>query len=484
MSRSKVGTFHEDIDPFLRLFQSVEASVVTIQAEGEWRNIRTQCTLRADPPAALLPRRRPVDSAIVRTIHVALPIEELGSLLEGVTTGTWVANHTPVRYLQSHFRPNPTPYILSDEHFFNLHDQWRHPAFRWSGYVLHGAGDTCQEVIARVPGDWGALERVARRSLYAAGTIDRIASEFTGVEFSLGAYCTVFELYAPLAVRFATGGCRFDRTGIRFVLEAGSRPAAKACQLHANMLREGGVGEDARSITTFEWRQGDGLYRASGTLPNVYASNARIKLSLGPEVVDQVELTRKLPVATAGQNDGRRRVTRASTMSLTNDPIGGARSLPQVGTARTSAHGVAILSALVHRPQAAGGLGWIFRQQLEADVGVDGHIEIVGTATDPRAMSGRLLGVQIKAGASAFARGDESAWLVPLRRSTVNYWYELAVPVLVILVSLESENCYWTHVSSAPPPGTSKHVRIRVLRSNRLSSRACDALRALTETEL
>ncbi|MBF2083613.1 DUF4365 domain-containing protein [Thermoleptolyngbya sp. C42_A2020_037] len=49
------------------------------------------------------------------------------------------------------------------------------------------------------------------------------------------------------------------------------------------------------------------------------------------------------------------------------------------------------------------GFGWIFRQQLEQDMGIDAHVEIC----EDRNPSGRLIGLQIKSGESYFRHRNQ-----------------------------------------------------------------------------
>jgi len=85
--------------------------------------------------------------------------------------------------------------------------------------------------------------------------------------------------------------------------------------------------------------------------------------------------------------------------------------LPKVGMTPTEKLGVAEVSTAVFRPVDEGGLGFIYRNVPEVDVGVDGHIEIVNAA---REATGKFVGVQIKAGQSWFKSRTSDGWLVPI----------------------------------------------------------------------
>jgi hypothetical protein len=101
-------------------------------------------------------------------------------------------------------------------------------------------------------------------------------------------------------------------------------------------------------------------------------------------------------------------------------------SLPKLGTARTEKLGVSTVSEVVFRTRAEGGLAFVYRNQPEVGVGVDGHIEIVDQATDE--LTGKLFGVQIKAGSSFFRSRATGGWVVYIGKPTVHYWRQYAVP--------------------------------------------------------
>jgi hypothetical protein len=90
------------------------------------------------------------------------------------------------------------------------------------------------------------------------------------------------------------------------------------------------------------------------------------------------------------------------------------------------------------------GLGWVVREQATGDFGIDAHIEIIerGLAT------GRLLGVQVKSGASLFDEPVPGGWRFrgdPKHRA---YWSEHSLPVLVVLCRPD-DVCFWAHVTSS-----------------------------------
>src|SRR2546423_15491483 len=101
-------------------------------------------------------------------------------------------------------------------------------------------------------------------------------------------------------------------------------------------------------------------------------------------------------------------------------------TLPSVGTHPEAELGVAVVSRIVFKSRADGGLGQVFRKQEAVDVGIDGHIEIV----EEGFMTGRIVGVQVKAGEAFFRNEDAESWTVYIKQATVHYWRVYSVPVL------------------------------------------------------
>jgi tetratricopeptide (TPR) repeat protein len=126
-------------------------------------------------------------------------------------------------------------------------------------------------------------------------------------------------------------------------------------------------------------------------------------------------------------------------------------------------------------------LGWAFRPQQNRDVGIDAQVETVlaGHAT------GRLLGLQIKAGKSWF---DEPApegdgWV--FRETTQRhreYWLRYQLPVLVVLYDVDAHVAYWEHVTEHTAVVTGKGFKIVVPASQRLDVTARPALAAHART--
>ncbi|WP_244576067.1 DUF4365 domain-containing protein, partial [Escherichia coli] len=81
--------------------------------------------------------------------------------------------------------------------------------------------------------------------------------------------------------------------------------------------------------------------------------------------------------------------------------------------------------------------GWIFkRNHQEMDFGIDGFIEIV---RDDGAVTGKMLAVQIKCGASFFSEENRWGYVYRGENKHFNYLSNCPIPVLVLLCKPEKK---------------------------------------------
>ncbi len=94
-------------------------------------------------------------------------------------------------------------------------------------------------------------------------------------------------------------------------------------------------------------------------------------------------------------------------------------------------------------------LGWIFREQSNQDKGVDAHVEEVvdGQAT------GRLIGLQIKSGASWTRERGEKEFVFRGDFEHLTYWRGHSLPIILVIFDPNAEDAYWQLVSE-------KHIRM------------------------
>ncbi|MDN3264290.1 DUF4365 domain-containing protein [Streptomyces sp. CSDS2] len=88
-------------------------------------------------------------------------------------------------------------------------------------------------------------------------------------------------------------------------------------------------------------------------------------------------------------------------------------------------------------------LGWLFREQLTEDYGIDAHAEVV----DDEDVRGRLLALQIKGGPSWFKEPGPGGWWFRPRKEHVQYWLNHSLPVVVVLYDPATKRCHWQLVN-------------------------------------
>jgi hypothetical protein len=109
--------------------------------------------------------------------------------------------------------------------------------------------------------------------------------------------------------------------------------------------------------------------------------------------------------------------------------------------------------------------GWIFREQIIGDMGIDAQVEFV-EGGDPK---GKLLGIQIKTGASHFYERDDS-FTFYIDEAHYTYWINHSLPVLLIGHIPESDLTFWQFVSEENIDKTSKRWKLTIPKSHQLES--------------
>lgn len=122
-------------------------------------------------------------------------------------------------------------------------------------------------------------------------------------------------------------------------------------------------------------------------------------------------------------------------------------------------------------------LGWIFREQPIVDMGIDAHIEVVDSNNNP---TGRLLGAQIKTGASHFK--DKTDHLVYYGSIThLEYWLKHSLPVILIAYLPENKQICWVEVSKDSIEMTEKSWKIKIPKSQLLDERSLLTLSSIAD---
>jgi hypothetical protein len=110
---------------------------------------------------------------------------------------------------------------------------------------------------------------------------------------------------------------------------------------------------------------------------------------------------------------------------------------------------------------------WIFREQPISDFGIDAQVEIV----EHDKPTGKLIGLQIKTGASYFRkRGNDYVFYGELRH--LEYWTRHSLPVFLILHDPEKDLTLWQKVDKSLAEVTDSRWSITIPASNILTATA------------
>jgi len=128
----------------------------------------------------------------------------------------------------------------------------------------------------------------------------------------------------------------------------------------------------------------------------------------------------------------------------------------------TEENGLAIVKGIVEQE-----IGWIFRKvHLENDFGIDGYIDIL---QDRKYLTGKTIAVQIKTGQSYFKQEDSIGWTFYGENKHLNYYLNIEIPVIVVLVNDEENEAYWSLVDRDIISKTDKGWKISILKSQKLN---------------
>lgn len=86
--------------------------------------------------------------------------------------------------------------------------------------------------------------------------------------------------------------------------------------------------------------------------------------------------------------------------------------------------------------------GLVFRETPNADVGIDGHVELVNSKGEA---TGANIAVQIKSGKS-YLKDAQSSWTFYPEEKHILYWEMYPLPVVLLLHDPESDTIYWDDV--------------------------------------
>ncbi|EOC1567378.1 DUF4365 domain-containing protein [Cronobacter dublinensis] len=120
--------------------------------------------------------------------------------------------------------------------------------------------------------------------------------------------------------------------------------------------------------------------------------------------------------------------------------------------------------------QQINAMNYICRRMDNRDYGIDAEIEITLEKDDKKYATGKKIHAQIKCGPSFFDNPvNDSGWTNYFSSSTVNYWLNHTIPVIVIICDLHG-NCYWQLVTSYNLERTEKNYKLFFPAANKLSA--------------
>jgi hypothetical protein len=134
--------------------------------------------------------------------------------------------------------------------------------------------------------------------------------------------------------------------------------------------------------------------------------------------------------------------------------------------------GVAIVTSAVQET-----FRWGFRRTpQESDFGVDGYIDMV---TPEGYVTGKALAVQIKTGKSYFVQCGPDAWLYRGEIKHVNYYLNLRMPVLLLLVDPDTHQIWWRQFEAYEADGSQESWTIPLPKDNLFAAEAKGRLESL-----
>lgn len=121
-------------------------------------------------------------------------------------------------------------------------------------------------------------------------------------------------------------------------------------------------------------------------------------------------------------------------------------------------------------------LGWIFREQLIVDMGIDAQIERV----DNGIPTGKLIAVQIKTGESHF-KETKDAFTYYGRLAHLDYWTGHSLPVILVAHLPSLGKTFWALINEATVQRTKRAWKIAIPKINQLGRETMDALSIAAE---
>lgn len=124
--------------------------------------------------------------------------------------------------------------------------------------------------------------------------------------------------------------------------------------------------------------------------------------------------------------------------------------------------GVRIVSRIVDEE-----FGWLFkRNHEEHDFGIDGQIEVITGG----AVTGQMLGCQIKCGPSFFRESNRWGYVYRGETKHFNYLANYPLPVIIVICDPETKEGYWVRFRAVEAQITDVSWKLTIPHENKLSS--------------
>ncbi len=121
--------------------------------------------------------------------------------------------------------------------------------------------------------------------------------------------------------------------------------------------------------------------------------------------------------------------------------------------------------------------GWLFREQVSHDYGIDAQVEIVINDKP----TGDLIAIQVKSGKSYFSESTDKAFIYRTDNSHIQYWTKHCLPVIIVLYDPDQDILYWENVSENFTTKTRKGWKISIPKTKKLTHKSLIELRKLTQ---
>lgn len=123
--------------------------------------------------------------------------------------------------------------------------------------------------------------------------------------------------------------------------------------------------------------------------------------------------------------------------------------------------------------------GWLFREQMTHDYGIDAHVEIF----NGNYPTGKIIAIQIKSGESFFKEEKSDYFVFRTEYKHANYWSDHSLPVILVLYNPEIKELFWQVVNEETLVSTGKNWKIEVPKLNKLNEHSFSRLEALTQPD-